>query len=58
MINGLPGKNKKKTFFFSSLQIWPLITCNKDILKTVTANSLKFGQRIEAEFHIFQIIWP
>ena len=45
------GENLKKSilFFFNylPLQIWTLKICNHDILKAITARSLKLGQLIE-----------
>ena len=41
---------KKNILFFSSsckFGHWALKTCNKDISRTITASSLKFGQLIE-----------
>ena len=58
-MNGLPGENYQKiSLFFSSyssmhfssncpLQIWTSNICIKDISKTITASSLRFGQLIE-----------
>ena len=47
------GENLKKSLFVFSnylpLQIWTLKFCNRDILKTITARSFKFGQLIEDE---------
>ena len=40
----------KKYIFFSTyrpLQIWPLKTCNQDILKIIKARGFKHGQLIE-----------
>ena len=53
MISRLIGENLKNNyrFFFSSnnlpLQIWTLKICNHDILKSITATSIKLGQLIE-----------
>ena len=50
------GENLKKYILFSSnylpLQIWTLIFCNHDILKTITARSFKLVQLIEDDEEI------
>ena len=49
------GENLKKVIFFSNyhpLQIWTLKICNYDILKTITARSLKLGQLTEDDEEI------
>ena len=43
MMRILPGENSKKRLFFAT----SLITCNKDVLKTITAGSFKVGQLIK-----------
>ena len=50
-MSGLIGETLKKSYFiFSSycpLQMWPMITCNKDISKNISASSFKLGLLIE-----------
>ena len=49
IMSRLTGETLNYYFFFSfcPLQIWPLETCNKDILKTITPSSIIPGQLIE-----------